>query len=110
MAIDAGDVALYFYTLGVIVTGIYLQGALPTLFAGTFLEPNRFVLIAIGAIVALPWTVYCERTILPRVPGYTPPGEDGDRSETAENGGPGIEAEAEAEGETETDGRSRESR
>lgn len=89
MAIDSGDVALYFYTLGVIVTGIYLQGAVPSLLAETFLTPNRFVLIVIGAVVALPWTIYCERTILPKVPGYTPPdaeAEDGNANAGIETG------------------------
>lgn len=94
MAIDSGDVALYFYTLGVIVTGIYLQGALPSMLAETFLAPNRFVLIVIGAIVALPWTVYCERTILPKVPGYTPP------DERAENGDTEAGVASDTDGET----------
>jgi len=67
MRISMTDVAIYVYTLGGIITGIFIQRM--------FSSETRLAIIAIGALVAVFWTAYFTKVIAPRY-SPTPPDDE----------------------------------
>ena len=53
------DVVIFAYTVGVVVTGIFIER--------TFGGSDEFVVLGIGALVALVWTVYYRYAVGPRL-------------------------------------------
>jgi|GEM_PF-6121183 len=70
LTFDEGTAVMYVYTLAVMITGIFIYQSLPATLIGS---TSRLALIAVAAILSAFWTLYCEWTILERLPGYTDP-------------------------------------
>jgi hypothetical protein len=72
---NRGTLTLYFYTLAVLATGMVLYEFLLGQVGSGFGGPARATFVAAAAALAVPWTLYCEWTVLGRIPGYTKPEE-----------------------------------
>lgn len=70
LTFDEGTAVMYTYTLAVMITGIFIYRSVPGILSGA---TSRVALIGVAALLSVFWTVYCEWTILERLPGYTDP-------------------------------------
>lgn len=78
LTFDSGTAVMFVYTLGAVVSGVFLQQSMvayaTTLLTGSF--TSRIAILTGAVFVAFLWTLYCEWTILDRLPGYTDPQAD----------------------------------
>jgi len=80
LTFDSGTAVMFVYTLGAVVSGVFLQQSMVA-YAATWLTgsfTSRVAILGGAALVALLWTLYCEWTVLERLPGYTDPQANGD--------------------------------
>lgn len=69
MQFDRTDLIRYFYTVGVLLSGIYLNRVIP---GGTLQE-----VFLIGIFVAIPWALYYKFTVVPKIEMVHETGEGG---------------------------------